>query len=165
MSRAGLRIEKQGAGATGGIRPSKRADGTPLWLSSVGAQLAIWESTLTRPWQAAAGETALCDVSRCAVFNQPDSRHLATLHADNATTMTLYVSERAASGQWANTATLNASTLLSIPNYQGPFALTAFHATSATQIIIGFVAASPTNLVPPLPIANKAYVAFAFVRK
>ena len=140
-------------------------DGTPLWLSSVGTQLAIWEKTAKSPWQAAVGEAAACDIARCAVFNQPDSKYLATLHADNATTMTLQVSERAASGQWANVATINANTLFSIPNYLGPFALTAFHTTPTTQIIVGFVEAPPTNSLPPLPFASKAYVAFAFARK
>ena len=141
------------------------ADGSPLWLSSVGTQLAIWEKTAKSAWQAAVGEAAACDIARCAVFSQPDSKYLAALHNDNATTMTLYVSERAASGQWANTATINASTLLSIPNYLGAFALTAFHTTPTTQIIVGFVEAPPTNSVPPLPFASKAYVAFAFARK
>ena len=140
-------------------------DGTPLWLSNVGSQLAIWEKTTKSAWQAAVGEAAACDTARCAVFSRPDSKYLATLHNDNATTMTLNVSERVASGQWANTATINASALLSIPNYFGPFALSAFHATPTTQIVVGFVEAPPTNSLPPLPVANKAYVAFAFARK
>ena len=141
------------------------ADGSPLWLSGVGTSLAIWEKTAKSAWQAAVGEAAPCDIARCAVFSQPDSKYLATLHNDNATTMTLYVSERAASGQWANTATINASTLLSIPNYLGAFALTAFRTTPTTQIVVGFVEAPPTSSVPPLPYASKAYVAFAFARK
>ena len=154
------------AGVNRGVEPFVaplnvlRPDGTPQWVSNAGSQLTVWEGTNPRPWQAPTGEQANCVLLNCAAFSAREANHLATLHADSANTLTLYVSERAASGQWANTASVDASALLKVGNYGRPFSLAAVQASPASPIVVGFVPA-----VTSAGVSTGAVQPFAWVKQ